>query len=322
MVCFQIVKNTEKLLLGYLWYRLGVDSQPIKGDSIGFSEGEERIINSLTLQDEFHITRRFILTAGLRYDHYNDTEDIFSPQLAMVYQLDRKYRHLLKAQYARSFQPPTIDELQGNNPVVKGYSDIGPETADSFEVSYVYRGKNRTVARINVFYYYIEDMIDIEDNVRKNCGSASLRGAELELGRQVTQDLNLDANISYTNTEDHTDQEFLESANWLANIGLAYRLHRDAEIAVQYRHVGSRHRKSEDPRGDLKGYDTVNITGSLFDLGLYGLTLRAGIKNLFDGDVRYPSFLTFDSNGDPIPTYPEDIRRPGREWWMQLSYGF
>ncbi|MCP4110359.1 MAG: TonB-dependent receptor [Desulfobacteraceae bacterium] len=309
--------------LGDIWYRTAADSQPVKGDSIGFSEGEERVINSLTLQDEFHIAERFILTAGLRYDHYNDTEDIFSPQLAMVYHLDRKYRHLLKAQYARSFRPPTIDELQGNNPVVRGYSDIGPETADSFEVSYVYRGrKNRTVARINVFYYYIEDMIDTENNVRKNCGSASLKGAELEFGRQVTQDLNLDANISYTNTEIHTGQEFVESANWLANIGLVYRLRGNAEVAVQYRHVGSRHRESEDPRGDLKGYDTVNITGSLFDLGLYGLTIRAGIKNLFDEDVRYPSFLTFDSNGDPIPTYSEDIRRPGREWWMQLSYGF
>ncbi len=92
--------------LGDIWYRTGADSDPVGGDSIGFSKGEERVINSLTVQDEFHITERFTFTTGLRYDHYNDTEDIFSPQLAMVYQLDRKHCHLLKAQYARSFRPP------------------------------------------------------------------------------------------------------------------------------------------------------------------------------------------------------------------------
>ncbi len=66
----------------------------------------------------------------------------------------------------------------------------------------------------------------------------------------------------------------------------------------------------------------VDITTSLFNLGLRGLTLRAGIKNLFDEDVRYPSYLTLDLNGEPIPVHDGDLRRPGREWWMQLSYGF
>ncbi|MCP4346346.1 MAG: TonB-dependent receptor [Desulfobacterales bacterium] len=181
-----------------IWYRADIDSQPIKGEKFGLSKGKNRLINSLTLQDEFHITERFILTTGFRYDHYNDLEDNFSPQLAIVYQLDRKYRHLLKAQYAHSFRPPTIDEMYGNNYAMRGNSDLKSETADSFEASYVYRGrKNHTLTRMTLFYSDIKDLIGIENDMRKNCGSASLKGVEFEFAKQVTPVLNLNANISY-----------------------------------------------------------------------------------------------------------------------------
>ncbi|MCP4348137.1 MAG: TonB-dependent receptor [Desulfobacterales bacterium] len=309
--------------LGDIWY--GTDSQTVRGEYFGLSEGTDRLINSLTLRDEFHITRRFTLTTGLRYDHYDDSEDNFSPHLAAVFRLDRKRSHLLKAQYARSFRPPTFDEMYGkNNPVFKGNPDLKPETSDTFEIGYIYRGQeNSTVARITLFYSDINDAIYSKNDMRENCGSASLKGVELEFGRQIIPDLNLDANISYADTEDrNTGREIEESKNWLANIGLTYQLHETAVVAVQYRHVGDSHRNSLDTRDELDGYNTVNITGSLFNLGFDGLVIRAGIKNLFDEDVRYPSSLTFDSNGSPIPTYPEDLPRPGREWWMQLSYGF
>ncbi|MCP4346611.1 MAG: TonB-dependent receptor [Desulfobacterales bacterium] len=308
--------------LGDIWY--GADSQTVKGEYFGLSEGTDRLINSLSLRDEFHITRRFTLTTGLRYDHYNDSEDNFSPHLAAVFRLDRKYSHLLKAQYARSFRPPTFDEMYGkNNPVFRGNPDLKPETSDTFEISYIYRGQeNGTVARITLFYSDINDAIYTENGMRKNCGSASLKGVELEFGRQIIPDLNLDANISYADTEDrNTGEELDDVTKWLANIGLIYQFHENASVAVQYRHVGDRHRSSPDTRGSLDGYNTVNITGSLFNLGFDGLTIRAGIKNLFDEDVHCPSSMAFDSNGEPFSIYSE-IPRPGREWWMQLSYGF
>lgn len=91
---------------------------------------------------------------------------------------------------------------------------------------------------------------------------------------------------------------------------------------MQYRYVGDRNRDPLVARDDLNEYNTVAITGSVFNLELHGLTLRDGIKNLFDEDVRYSAPLGSDLLGNPILTYPEDYPRPGRRWWMQLSYKF
>jgi len=77
--------------------------------------------------------------------------------------------------------------------------------------------------------------------------------------------------------------------------------------------VGKRNRAADDPRDKLAGYDTIDVTGTVENLFLRGLTLRAGGKNVFDTDVRYPS---------GFPGYPEDYPQPGREWWVQLSYKF
>jgi outer membrane receptor for ferrienterochelin and colicins len=108
----------------------------------------------------------------------------------------------------------------------------------------------------------------------------------------------------------------------MANAGLIYKPHEKAALNLQYRYVGERNRASQDPRDDLKGYQTVDITGSIFNLYFKGLTLRAGITNLFDEDVRTPSPLASDLAGNPIPSYPGDYPHSGREWWTKLSFSF
>ena len=91
---------------------------------------------------------------------------------------------------------------------------------------------------------------------------------------------------------------------------------------LQGRYVGERQRGPQDPRSNMDDYFTVDATGTIFNLWITGLTLRAGLKNIFDADVRDPDITTFDFTGNVVPSYTEDLPRPGRRWWTGLSYDF
>ena len=103
-----------------------------------------------------------------------------------------------------------------------------------------------------------------------------------------------------------------DTAHRLGNLRLLWRPRRDLTLNLRYRYVGRRGREPTDPRADLPGYDRIDLTATAFRL-LKDLTLRAGVRNLLDADVRYPA---------PAGTYPEDYPAPGRQWWLQMEYHF
>jgi iron complex outermembrane receptor protein len=113
-----------------------------------------------------------------------------------------------------------------------------------------------------------------------------------------------------------------EVANRLANLGLLYEATDDLVFSLRGRYVGDRTRVPLDTRSDLEGYVTMDAAASMFNLGIKGLTMRAGIKNIFDADIRDPAPITTDFAGNTVPTYANDYPRPGRLWWASLSYAF
>jgi iron complex outermembrane receptor protein len=197
-------------------------------------------------------------------------------------------------------------------------ADIQSETIDTCELGYIYRNV-QTVGRLTLFYSDIkartEDMLTEPERFYSS-------GAELELERPLIRDvLKFDGNLSYTNTRSRdADREIPEAADWLANAGLIYRPSRSLLFALQYYYVGDR----EGYDGEhISGYHTADFALNIFNLGIEGLTLRAGVKNIFEEDVRYYSSrpgegdcLDGDSSGDL------DESDSGRWWWIKISYEF
>lgn len=286
-------------------------------------EGKSRAIHNVTLQDEFRMNDQLTFTAGLRYDHYDDVGEEFSPRLAVVYRLTR--HHIVKAQYARAFRPPTFLEMYAfDNPFESGNPDLEPETNDTYEIGYIYKGIH-SVFRATLFHSVLRDVIVVDKTLHNNSGEGRLTGVELELERQIGNCVKLDANLSYVHTKDRdsNEQDGGLAAEWLANAGIIYQPLNNLTLALQYRYVGERDREEQDPRNDLDDYHTVDVTGTLCNLSLKGLTLKAGVKNLFNEDVRYPALLDpYDISGNPSLTYPEDLPRPGRRYWMGLTCEF
>lgn len=61
-------------------------------------------------------------------------------------------------------------------------------------------------------------------------------------------------------------------------------------VTGRFLHVGDRYTSD----GQLEGYDTIDLTVSRMDLWKDGVTLRTGVKNIFNDRIVY---LTQLSNG-------------------------
>lgn len=287
-------------------------TQRFTGDENFIEEDQSRTLNSLVIQDEYTPNRATTITLGLRYDHYDDIGDSYTPRLAGVWRLDNN--NILKAQYASAFRPPTFLEMYSkNNPVVTGNRDIEAQTSDNYELGYIYRSPGQ-VYHVTLFRSDLKDVIVLENDRYSNAGDARLTGIELEAQHEFISELKLDANISYSATEDlDTGESIPNVSDWLINVGLLYEPVKDLIFGIQYQCVCDYSRASGDPRPATKGHQTVDVALSSLNTWQKGFTMRVGVKNIFDEEIKYPS----------LPgTYPNDYPRPGRSWWMELSQDF
>jgi len=293
------------------------------------AEAVNRSVFALFIQDQFSLWDRLIMTLGLRYDNYEDSEDRVTPRLAAVYKITDK--HILKTQYAQAFRPPVFEETppdasqqrsEGNSGSLPSYNnntegnnpELEPEIITTLETGYIYRSRYWT-GRVNMFVSELRNLIgqgDDEDwTATRNRGNVVTYGAEGDVDVRFKHFFTIQGNLSYVRTDD--ESELTGTTRWLGNLNLIYRPFKNLSLTGRYRYIGSRYRGPEDPREELASSHTIDITAGLTDLFVTGLNLRGGIRNLFDEDIRSPS----DDTG-----FYEDYPQPGREWWMGLTYEF
>lgn len=292
------------------------------GEMNWITEDLSRRVFALYAQDQYSITNQWMLTAGLRWDDYDDIGSDVTPRLAAVYQLSDK--QTFKAQYAQSFRPPTfLEQYAKNNPVVSGNPGLKSEQLENVELGYVYND-GLTIGRVTTFYYELNDLIAIDTSTRRyeNVGKVRARGVELELVKQLWQKARIDGNISYTHADDASGRQIYGVAEFMGNVGLIYKIMTDLNFNAQYRYIGDRARQGGDDREALQGFGLFDVTLSEANLFFDGVTLRAGVKNLFDEKVVYPSFLVRAPDGNTRPGYAEDYPQTGREFVIQLSWQF
>lgn len=126
-------------------------------DSNNFNKKETRNIFGFYLQDKQTIGDNISLTAGIRYDNYNDFGSSFNPRFAFIYStpIDSK----IKFMFGKAFRAPNFLELYDkNNPVDFGNSKLEAEKVQTFEVAYVQKLSN-LAATITYFNNTISDQI-------------------------------------------------------------------------------------------------------------------------------------------------------------------
>ena len=316
----------EHVQMGEIWLKANFDPktfepmpyQRFNGDKNWLDEGHNRNIYSSFIQDQYKATDNITLSAGLRYDYYDDSNSSIQKstiKLAAVYSLSEN--HIFKAQYGEAFRPPSFFEMYRiNEPGLLANTRLDFETVKTFELGYIYKKPSLT-GEITLFHSEMNDLINSVVNSQTfisspvNIDTIKTVGAEMALHCKIVNPLSLDTNVSYARSIEGETQ--LGEINWLGNVGLVYRPYHNYVTSLSYGYVGERKRIDEDPRSNLSAYNTVDLTFGIEKLYVEGLKFRAGVKNIFDEDVRFPASYT---------SYPKDYDAPGREWWAGIAYNF
>ncbi|MCU7892726.1 MAG: TonB-dependent receptor [Candidatus Thiodiazotropha sp. (ex Ustalcina ferruginea)] len=149
---------------------------------------------------------------------------------------------------------------------------------------------------------------------------ARLQGFEFEYQQRLGHNLKIDTYLSHINAGFRLSRDKLPCVDvWLSNLGFLLKPVIDWTAAIQLHFVGKRHRSNLDPRSRLPASTSMDYTVSYLS-STPGLQLYLGVKNLSNEDIGYPQQLTTDFSEDVFLPCPDDYPRPGRRWWLSLSY--
>ncbi|NRB41514.1 MAG: TonB-dependent receptor [Pseudomonadales bacterium] len=286
----------------------------------------QRQINSLVLQDQWRIVDNIELPAGIRFDDYDDLGSNSSPRLAGVWRITDN--HILKAQYAEAFRPPTLAQsYPGPETNLARFTPqaIVPEELSSYELSYIYRQPIRNF-KATLFQTEVTDLIEFyikpgSPPIFRNLGEIKSTGLELEWQETLSDNWQLMSNVSYVDAEDKrdVDEEFTGAVNWLANLGLSWNATPNMMHTLLYKYVGEQE-GAELPNLKLPhvetfaAYNTLDYSVSYGNaFGARGLLLQLSIKNLTDE--------TWESQAYPTQ-WPEGLTQGGRNWLLGCEYEF
>lgn len=239
--------------------------------------GDDRRVFSAFLQDQIALSEALELTVGARYDDNSAVGSRVTPRLALVWRVTDN--HILKAQYAQGFRGPTFFERVTED---GQFRNLDYEVNTTTELSYIYRRPALTF-RATVFDSHIEDMVfvDFEQRSFDNVAEAKAQGIELELNQQLTPTLQLDANLSWVDSEDDRSpsgelQSLGAVPQWMANLGVLWHPAQDTTVGLHWNHIDARDSASPDSGVS----DQVGVTVTRRNLFADGLDLQLGLTNL------------------------------------------
>lgn len=275
------------------------------------------------LQDEWQFTENWLLTTGVRFDHYSDFGDTTNPRLALVWATTDTIT--TKLLYGKAFRAPSITELfVTSNPVNLGNKDLKPETIDTYEFAFSHQLSPRLNYTANTYYYRVEDLIISTPNGQiqqsQNVNDRTGYGVELEIDYKTSPDLRILANYAYQHSEDDKTDKYVGDAPEHQIYSRAeWRLSDKWLISPQLNWVGEQKRTPEDTTRskNVPHYTTVDLTMKQLNV-VPDLDMTLAIHNLFDRKVVEPSPISPLPFGGPA----SDLPSAGRSIHAEISYQF
>lgn len=281
-------------------------STPALGD-----KGITRNLVFAYLQDEWTLHPDWILTWGLRYDHYSDFGDTLNPRAVLVW--DVRYDLTAKLLYGRGFRAPTLLETRAQQiPAIRANRDLTPEKVDSFDLAFDYRPRLDLLTRFNLFYHETDNQIRYQRTgglgyVPENVGKQKGRGLEVELQWDMTGYMSFYGFYAYQHNTDETTERDAGYTPHHKLFAMAQYQSRPWLFTVQATYIGERNRVAEDPRPKPETYTFVNVLAR-YEFSKY-LEVSLDIRNIFDEKAQDAAFGT---------VFPGDIPLPGRTYYFSL----
>lgn len=331
------LRNTSELGSHSLTYGVDYRQDKVNAGGAGNRRAEEENgeVTGVYLQDDYQVTDRLLLSAGVRYDDYqlddnngeSFREDDVSPNANIAWEVLSGLT--LRAGYAEAFRGPSthdtfkIDRAQ-NDPDLKG------EKAKNTEVGFDYVYRNFTLSA-EVYRSEIRDAIAdplFGPAIYENIGDLESDGYRIGTTYHVG---GLQAGLSFHSNEAELDGDPLTvyehnllgntvGDTWVAD--LSYRWDRNLEFGWQGRFVQSVD-NVETSIGtiDKPGYGVHDLFIHWLPTGDKDLRLSLTVKNV--GDKQY---LDHASNADyqHIPGYEGivGLPEPGRDVRVGVAMRF
>lgn len=277
-----------------------------------WQKNEKRRVTAFYLQDVWKFLPALEGTFGLRYDHYSDFGETINPRTGLVWQLSEKTN--IKLLYGSAFRAPNFVELYNdNNPAQVGNPDLDPEKIQTYEMSVDYQFNENLSWNITYFYNDIKDTIGLSGTDFANLGKTKVDGVEVEFKTRFSMRNYGYLNYTYQEARDGDTGAKLpgvatQKGNLGVNLGITEYLNINSNLLV----VGPKPRGISDTRGELSGYEVVDLSMILSNF-YKGAEIRASIYNFFDETYADP-----DNTG----AITNDFPREGRSFILEARYKF
>jgi outer membrane receptor for ferrienterochelin and colicins len=152
------------------------------------------------LQDEYSIIKDLVLSAGLRYDHYQSFGGTTNPRIGLIYGGSR--RTTVKALYGQAFRAPNVYELYYKGGISKDNPLLKPESIRTWELVFERSLGQSVRLSSSVYDYTIKNLItqDMELTsgmlVYENAQKVNAKGLEIQLTRKDANGIQM--RLSYT----------------------------------------------------------------------------------------------------------------------------
>ncbi len=299
---------------------LGIDQEGIASDRVHGGERKSDLVN-LFLQDEIHISSKWIVLSGLRLDRHSIYGRQFSPKISIMYKPEMISR--IRLAYGEGFRAPSFKELfldYSNISVgyhIVGNGELKPESSQnvSLDIERWHTGKYH--ARINLFWNEISGLIDYKylgliDGQSTyhsiNLTAVRNRGVELDFTYFIMDNLETWVGYSLLDTWDKENNRKLSlKAKHKVQAGLRYEFLNGVKLNLRLQHLSERINWETDlteqtvkhiilPYTTLNAHVTIPLP--------WGLQAFAGGKNLTN---------QVDKVWGPMP---------GREWYGGIRFDF
>jgi len=291
-------------------YQIGVEASLEESAGRRILEGTQNVEDdALFVSSKLDLSPRWTIQPGLRYSHNSRYDAPLAPSLHLLGQLTD--RQQLRMSYGRGFRAPSLKELfldftMPAGPIVYhigGNPDLRAERGH--HVGLAYRGNQswlggRMSWEGDAFYNRVEDLIALSQTLPDPQQPGLFRREYINLDRHASHGVEL--------------AETWRGNRWSIGMGLAhtglrnelndaypisdYRYVTDANASVAYRHpnglnlslISAYHgkrpgfyvdRDNQIHETSVEAYHDLDLVVS-HSLGLEQLSLRAGVKNLFD----------------------------------------
>ena len=284
---FQL-NEENTITAGYEYETDDVEASDSNGPSL-----DETIENhGLFIQEKLE-TSHVILTAGVRYDHYNSFGDTVNPRLGVAYRFTEETK--ARASYGTGFRAPSAGDLAFP---FYGNPDLEPEKSQSWEVGVDHYLTSRTFISASWFHNDYEDLItfDPQTLIAGNVAEAMTQGLELS-GSFRHGPWNFTGGYTYLDTEDETTGlELFRRPKHSGNFRLAYQTENWGASFATYGY-------GERLEADFRVFPSQNVFNPGFsqsDLAVHyqivrAIRIKARVENLFDKD--YEAVLGFPAPG-------------------------